>query len=209
MNCAQPGCAGTIVDGYCDVCGLAGAAAPAAQGAAPSASPAGPASSRSATSRLGTVPLGSARNATGSRPTRRLGGGGNPSRLGAGLTHVPPIPEVDPQQSLMNPPVVAERASIRPTVIPAQNSPLSKAGSGRGQFRNGSQRDKVFSDIVAIVAAASAWRTRMHPRAPTVFCEGQSRLVLLSYSPFGAVRPQASRCAAYIHTIFYLEGVIT
>jgi serine/threonine-protein kinase PknG len=108
MNCAQPGCAGTIVDGYCDVCGLAGAAAPAAQGAAPSASPAGPASSRSATSRLGTVPLGSARNATGSRPTRRLGGGGNPSRLGAGLTHVPPIPEVDPQQSLMNPPVVAE-----------------------------------------------------------------------------------------------------
>ena len=26
MNCAQPGCAGTIVDGYCDVCGLAGAA---------------------------------------------------------------------------------------------------------------------------------------------------------------------------------------
>ena len=108
MNCAQPGCAGTIVDGYCDVCGLAGAAAPAAQGAAPSGSPAGPASSRSATSRLGTVPLGSARNATGSRPTRRLGGGGNPSRLGAGLTHVPPIPEVDPQQSLMNPPVVAE-----------------------------------------------------------------------------------------------------
>lgn len=108
MNCAQPGCAGTIVDDYCDVCGLAGAAAHAAQGAAPSGSPAGPASSRSATSRLGTVPLGSARNATGSRPTRRLGGGGNPSRLGAGLTHVPPIPEVDPQQSLMNPPVVAE-----------------------------------------------------------------------------------------------------
>jgi len=26
MSCEQPGCAGTIVDGYCDVCGMAPAA---------------------------------------------------------------------------------------------------------------------------------------------------------------------------------------
>ena len=34
MKCAQPGCGGTIVDGYCDVCGLA----PAAGGSADSSS---------------------------------------------------------------------------------------------------------------------------------------------------------------------------
>ena len=28
MKCAQPGCSGTIVDGYCDVCGLAPAGTP-------------------------------------------------------------------------------------------------------------------------------------------------------------------------------------
>lgn len=113
MKCAQPGCTGSIADGYCDVCGLAATSAVAA---ASSAGPAtggssGPAiSTRSATatSRLGAVPLGSARNTTGSRPTRRLGGGNNQSRLGAGLTHVPPIPDTDPQQGLMNPPVVSE-----------------------------------------------------------------------------------------------------
>ncbi len=117
MKCAQPGCTGTIVDGYCDVCGLAGTAAPAATangngatGAATNGngSPTGGPSARSVTSRLGAVPMGSARNTSGSRPTRRLSGGANPSRLGAGLTHVPPIPEIDPRQSLMNPPVVAE-----------------------------------------------------------------------------------------------------
>ena len=104
MRCAQPGCGGRILDGYCDVCGLAAnaPAAPAPNGA--------PISTRSATasSRLGSVPLGSARQVGGSRPTRRLGGGGSQSRLGAGLTHVPPIPEVDPREGLMNPAVVAE-----------------------------------------------------------------------------------------------------
>ena len=118
MKCTQPGCTGTISDGYCDLCGLAaspGAASttPATSASPPTSTPGATStptatSTRTATSRLGTVPLGSARNTTGSRPTRRLGGGANPSRLGAGLTHVPPIPEVDPRQSLMDPPVVAE-----------------------------------------------------------------------------------------------------
>lgn len=111
MKCTQPGCTGSILDGYCDVCGLA-ASAPASATAAGGETPAngGAISTRSATatSRLGAVPLGSARNTTGSRPTRRLGGGNNQSRLGAGLTHVPPIPEADPRQSLMSPAVVSE-----------------------------------------------------------------------------------------------------
>ncbi len=32
MRCTQPGCTGTIVDGYCDVCGMPGAVAPAGRG---------------------------------------------------------------------------------------------------------------------------------------------------------------------------------
>lgn len=35
-TCTQPGCAGTIVDGWCDVCGSPGATGPAATGPAPS-----------------------------------------------------------------------------------------------------------------------------------------------------------------------------
>ncbi|MDO8363368.1 MAG: tetratricopeptide repeat protein [Actinomycetota bacterium] len=118
MRCAQPGCEGSILDGYCDVCGLAAVPGSVVSGSvvsgpvvAGSGATGGAASTRSGTasSRLGTVPLGSARTTTGgSRPTRRLGGGAQTSRLGAGLTHVPPIPEVDPRQSLMNPPAVAE-----------------------------------------------------------------------------------------------------
>jgi serine/threonine-protein kinase PknG len=40
MRCTQPGCSGTIADGYCDVCGMAaapGGAAPSAPAAAPAA----------------------------------------------------------------------------------------------------------------------------------------------------------------------------
>lgn len=135
MKCTQPFCTGTIVDGYCDVCGMAPSAAPAASAAAPSSSVGGeplpppppappgapdavaaalsgpvlsPGSSVTGSSRLGSVPFGSARAVTGSRPTRRLDGGAATSRLGAGMTQVPPVPVVDPRQALMDPPVVGE-----------------------------------------------------------------------------------------------------
>jgi len=87
------------------VCGLAASAsagAPAHSGTSPTGS------TRSGTGRLGSAPLGSARNVSASRPTRRLGGATQGTRLGAGLTQVPAIPDVDPRQSLMDPPVVAE-----------------------------------------------------------------------------------------------------
>src|SRR5215475_5607233 len=101
--CAQPGCTGTIVDGYCDVCGfppapgaVAATATPAIVGAAalsaPGAgvlSPAAPAvrgdgaatadtvttPSRvtAASDRLASVPVGSARVVAGTRVTRRVG----------------------------------------------------------------------------------------------------------------------------------------
>ncbi len=118
MRCSQPGCTGTIVDGYCDVCGMA-AASPAggSSGSAGQASPTsagtavpGGASARvsSVTNRLGQVPLGSARTAGGSRPTRRLGARAGTSRLGAGLVEVASVPLLDPLQALMDPPAVAE-----------------------------------------------------------------------------------------------------
>ncbi len=139
MKCTQPFCTGTIVDGYCDVCGMAASAAPpppppppspplratgpahppaagpgtlAPPGAPPTNGASGavlnPVSSMTGSSRLGSVPFGSARAITGTRPTRRLDGRSGNSRLGAGLTQVPSIPIVDPRQALMDPPVVAE-----------------------------------------------------------------------------------------------------
>ena len=125
MRCGQPGCTGTIVDGYCDVCGMAaasspaagapaqgttgGAAAPSGRGAAPSSGVNAPSARVSTvTNRLGQVPLGSARSVAGSRPTRRLGPRSGASRLGAGLTEIPAVPILDPRQALMDPPVVAE-----------------------------------------------------------------------------------------------------
>ncbi len=116
MTCAQPGCSGSIVDGYCDVCGLAASEAPPQVASGASGSSASPGTAlpstrtvvTSSTSRLGLMPMGSARSTTASRPTLRLGTGAAASRLGAGLTQVPAIPMVDPRQALMDPPMVAE-----------------------------------------------------------------------------------------------------
>jgi serine/threonine-protein kinase PknG len=125
LSCTQPGCGGTISDGYCERCGLAptpGAAmappvlatqptTPARPGAATSSPAASPASTpvTRATGSLASVAMGSARATSGSRPTRRLGRGRRAdSRLGAGLTSVPSAPRVDPIALLMNPAEVAE-----------------------------------------------------------------------------------------------------
>ena len=102
-RCLQPGCTGTIADGYCDVCGLAPVTpSPGLSGAA------GLDNTSSASSRLTSAPLGSSRTAPGSRPTRRLGTAPAASRLGAGMTTVPPVPILDPARSLMNPAEVPE-----------------------------------------------------------------------------------------------------
>jgi serine/threonine-protein kinase PknG len=135
MKCLQPGCSGSILDGYCDVCGLAAVASTGAAAASPSVTAASPsASSNSQTgappssggaavatstppsvrttggsSRLGSAPIGSARQrGTGSRQTRRLTTRTTQSRLGAGLVQVPSVEAVDPRSVLMDPPVVAE-----------------------------------------------------------------------------------------------------
>ena len=140
MRCTQPGCTGTVLDGYCDVCGMA-AASPAAiapgQRAGSSGSPGGSASgssggspsstrSSSVTNRLGQVPLGSARTVSGSRPTRRLGARGGASRLGAGLIDIPSVPILDPRQALMDPPAVGEEKRF----CSVCQSPVGRARDG-------------------------------------------------------------------------------
>ncbi len=150
MKCTQPMCGGTIVDGYCDVCGMAasapvptatpGAAAlapppmPSGLPGAPPPAPADPdapsaitSTTSGSSSRLSSVPFGSARVGTGSRPTRRLGGSATTSRLGAGLTHVPAIAMVDPRHALMDPPAVREDKRF----CAVCNSPVGRARDGQ------------------------------------------------------------------------------
>src|SRR2546423_10129659 len=102
MTCAQPGCTGTIVDGYCDLCGMAprrdDPQGPSSGGSAPP-HPSAPASTRPARSTTAT----SRRADT----TRRAGTSG-PRRLGAGLVEVPQVPYRDPAEVVLSEPGVAE-----------------------------------------------------------------------------------------------------
>jgi serine/threonine-protein kinase PknG len=116
-HCTQPGCSGTIEDGYCNVCGLPGEAGHAASSAV-SARAGGPSGAAVSTrtvgsNRLASAPIGSARahGAKGSRSTRRLGTGSTRlrgARLGAGITTVPPTPAADPLAAVMVDPQVPE-----------------------------------------------------------------------------------------------------
>ncbi|HWI00506.1 MAG TPA: serine/threonine protein kinase, partial [Propionibacteriaceae bacterium] len=147
--CQQPGCTGTIVDGYCDVCGSppssTPAFAPAAAGPAirqptrttepqeelPAAQPAGAISTRTrGSSRLGSTALGSSRlTAAGSKITKRVHSDSSrlrSARLGAGLTRVPPAPEID-----------ASRAIMKNPQIPEDKRFCSNCGSPVGRSRDG------------------------------------------------------------------------
>ncbi len=113
-KCQQPGCTGTIVDGYCDVCGTpAGAPVVASpSGDTPSGdTPAGDAASVATGSfRLESAAIGSQR-ATGTGATHRVRSGSQrlrSARLGAGLTTIAPIPLVDPAKVVMKDPQVPE-----------------------------------------------------------------------------------------------------
>jgi serine/threonine-protein kinase PknG len=142
MKCRQPGCTGTIIDGYCDVCGMPGQTMPVGsrqEGSRPSATASGPCqqpgcsgkvvdgycdvcgspavgsreapvlTSRTRTSvHLGSTAFGSARATSfGGRPVRRSSGSVHGSgQIGAGLTRVPPAPEIDPAKAVLRTPEV-------------------------------------------------------------------------------------------------------
>src|SRR5215469_15944153 len=102
--CTQPGCGGTIEDGYCDVCGLAPAPAPAAAPATGASRSAG-SGTGAGTGAPASTGGGSRRGTRGSRS-----GGSRSSRgmLGAGLVEVPPVPARDPSTAVLADPQVPE-----------------------------------------------------------------------------------------------------
>ncbi len=105
--CEEPGCTGTMLDGYCDTCGASGADEPEQSAGT---SPLAPTQSR-ASNRLSSTAMGSARaRQSGSKATRRLGSSQRmrSARLGAGLTTIAPIPAIDAAEALMKHPVVPE-----------------------------------------------------------------------------------------------------
>jgi len=110
--CTQPGCTGTIVDGYCDRCGMAPPAATTHTAGA--AFPAGldPVGSvATSSSRLDSAAIGSGRVVPGSATTHRTRTGTartRAARLGAGLTSVPPAAPVDPATAVLTNPEVPE-----------------------------------------------------------------------------------------------------
>ena len=164
--CMQPGCPGTIEDGYCDVCGTPATpgtpgttasvhgAGPASVGSTPTAqsdaaasdghhsagsggsggsgsvgSEAAASGGGSASQRLASAPLGSARLRPGTRLTRRLGGASTRmrgARLGAGITTVPSLPVGDPASAIM---AVAEVPEDR-RVCPACGAPVGRSRDG-------------------------------------------------------------------------------
>lgn len=140
MTCTQPGCTGTIVDGYCDVCGSPPDAAPdasvrtAAARAAGGTAAAGPggagggvaglpagadgATSTRTSSRLASTAMGSARTGRTTGVTRRVGGASTrlrAARLGAGLTTIAPAPAIDAATAMMTNPEVAEEKRYCPS----------------------------------------------------------------------------------------------
>ena len=105
--CRQPGCPGRIVDGYCDVCGNPPTAAPP-----PPPAPGGPAPA--ASQNLASAAIGSALAPDRSKRPQlsalhRFG-----TRIGAGLTTVPPAPLADPEKQLMKDAVVPEEKRFCP-----------------------------------------------------------------------------------------------
>jgi serine/threonine-protein kinase PknG len=153
IACAQPGCTGTLLDDYCDVCGSpagpsgspvrsAGSTTPKSASSTarlaadrPIASqPAGIGSSPStvsrASSRLASTALGSARARGGSTTTGRLGTSSKRlrgARLGAGLTTIPPIPAVDAAAAIMANPEVPETKRA----CPSCGSPVGRSRDGQ------------------------------------------------------------------------------
>ena len=138
-RCTQPGCTGTIVDGYCDVCGSP--AKPASESAAEDQAPISAAGAVSAitrgSSRLQSTALGSQRVAdNGSKITKRVRSGSQrlrSARLGAGLTRVPPAPVIDAAQAIMkNPQVPEEKRNCANCGAPVGRSRDGQPGRAEG-----------------------------------------------------------------------------
>jgi serine/threonine-protein kinase PknG len=114
MKCAEPGCGGTVVDGYCDLCGTApapvsvAATGPATAATGPATVATGPATAATGPPTAATPSVATARSGR----TSRTGSGASTSsrgRLGAGIVVMPRIPKGDPAAAILTNPQVPER----------------------------------------------------------------------------------------------------
>ncbi|MEU6583375.1 tetratricopeptide repeat protein [Nocardia sp. NPDC046763] len=101
-RCAELGCTGTIVDGYCDMCGSA-PVSPSAP--ATTARDTGHASAMSTGSTVSGRSSGSGRSV---RTGRSGASGASRGRLGAGMVKVPSVPRRDPAEAVLVDPEVPE-----------------------------------------------------------------------------------------------------
>jgi serine/threonine-protein kinase PknG len=117
--CTQPGCAGVIEDGYCNVCGMAGGAAAGPAGPTAAAAPANTATTASTRTSTGStrtgsgkVPMTRSQRSTRSTRSTRSGsirsGRSTTRALGSRPLARPPLPALDPLAAIV-PGVVPER----------------------------------------------------------------------------------------------------
>jgi serine/threonine-protein kinase PknG len=88
MTCAESDCGGTVVDGYCDVCGMA---PPPQKGGL-----------------TATAPMASGRRSRGSARTGSTKSGSARGRLGAGIVTIPPVLKGNPAKAILDDPQVPE-----------------------------------------------------------------------------------------------------
>ena len=117
MRCAEPECGGTVVDGYCDLCGTAPETG-APQGP-PTAASRGSSTARS----VRTARTGSSRSASAR------------GRLGAGVVAMPRIPKGDPVAAIMTDPQVPE--ARRFCGNPECNKPVGRGRDGQPGLTEG------------------------------------------------------------------------
>lgn len=98
MTCTEPGCAGTVVAGYCDICGTAPGPVSTTNGSITAAG--GP----TATAGM-TVSARTGRSTTRTAATKSTSTRG---RLGAGIVTIPPVPKGDPAAAILDNPRVPE-----------------------------------------------------------------------------------------------------
>ena len=163
VTCTQPGCTGTIEDGYCNVCGMAAApasapaAAPAAAGPARCTQPgctgtidggycdvcgmaAAPAPVRpAATTSTPSQSFASFLTSTGTsgragtRGTRSTTSRSSRGNLGAGLVDIPPVPAHDPASAVLKDPQVPENKRF----CPKCEHPVGRSRDGRPGLTEG------------------------------------------------------------------------
>ncbi|HEX7994827.1 MAG TPA: serine/threonine protein kinase, partial [Streptosporangiaceae bacterium] len=118
-TCTQPGCGGTIDDGYCIVCGLAASSALAP-----------------VTGQAQSLSVGSAATSTiGIRGTYSSATGSARGNFGSGLVEIPPVPAHDPAGAILADPQVPE--SQRFCSNPACEQPVGQARDGRPGLTDG------------------------------------------------------------------------